>query len=208
MPIVDPAIEGYLRGVAPPADGVLREMERLAEELRFPIIGPLVGRLLFLLTRAIAGRAVFECGSGFGYSAWWFARALPPEGRVTLTDGSSEHCARAADFLRRAGLAERVVIEQGDGLERLERAAGPFDVIFCDIDKHQYPQIHPLVKRRLRRGGLLICDNMLWQGKVAGPDDDRDTHGVRELTRLLYADPGLHTTILPLRDGVSLSLKL
>src|SRR6058998_166425 len=112
MDIVNPVIEGYLRRVAPASDEVALEMERLADRRRFPIVGPLVGRLLFLLARSIGAREVFECGSGFGYSAYWFARALPPEGRVVLTEGSPENCASARGFLGRAGLQERIVIEQ------------------------------------------------------------------------------------------------
>ncbi|MGH9798559.1 MAG: O-methyltransferase, partial [Candidatus Polarisedimenticolia bacterium] len=177
-------------------------------ERRFPIVGPLVGRLLQLLARGIGARSVFECGSGFGYSAAWFAPALPPGGRVVLTDGSAANCETARDFLGRAGLLERVEIRQGEALEQLRGETGPFDVIFCDIDKRDYPRLHPLLGSRLRSGGLFVCDNMLWYGKVAGPDGDPDTEGIRELTRRLYADPGLETVILPLRDGVSVSLKL
>jgi predicted O-methyltransferase YrrM len=206
--IVSPAIEEYLARVAPESAGVLLEMERLAAVKRFPIVGPLVGRLLHLLARAVGARAVFECGSGYGYSAVWFAGALSPGGRVTLTDGSKENCAAARDYLGRAGLLDRCEIRQGDALDILERAAGPFDIIFCDIDKRDYPRVHPLLQGRLRRGGLFVCDNLLWFGRVAGPDQDDDTRGVRELTRLLYADPGLQTAIVPLRDGVGISLRL
>jgi predicted O-methyltransferase YrrM len=206
--IVSPAIEEYLARVTPASAGVLLEMERLASVRRFPIVGPLVGGLLSLLARAVGARAVFECGSGFGYSALWFAGALSSGGRVTLTDGSKENCAAARDFLGRAGLLERCEIRQGDALEILERVSGPFDVIFCDIDKRDYPRVHPLLQGRLRKGGLFVCDNLLWFGRVAGPDQDDDTRGVRELTRLLYADPGLQTAIVPLRDGVGISLRL
>ncbi|HEU4403242.1 MAG TPA: O-methyltransferase [Candidatus Polarisedimenticolia bacterium] len=208
MEIVTPAIEAYLAEVTPARDTVVQEMERLAQERRFPIVGPLVGRLLHLMARAVSARQIFECGSGFGYSAWWFARALPAGGRVVLTDGRAENCAAARDFLERSGLRDRIFIEQGNAVQILKRHPGPFDIIFCDIDKRDYPLVHPLLKPRLRSGGLFICDNMLWKGKVAGPEQDDDTRGVRELTRLLYADPDLHTTILPLRDGVSLSLRL
>ena len=208
MEITPPAIDAYLHQITPPRDGVVAEMERLAEQRRFPIVGPLVGRLLYLLARVLSARTVFECGSGFGYSAWWFARALPAGGRVTLTEGAEENCARARDFLGRAGLLERVEIERGDGVAILESRPGPFDIVFCDIDKRDYPRVYPLLKTRLRPGGLFICDNMLWSGRVAGSDRDPDTQGVRELTRLLYADPGLHTTLLPLRDGVTVSLRL
>jgi predicted O-methyltransferase YrrM len=208
VPIVSPDIERYLGVVSPASSGVLREMETLAEKRGFPIVGPLVGRLLHLLTRGIGARTVFECGSGFGYSAAWFARALPPGGRVVLTDGAAANCEAAREFLGRAGLLERVEIRQGEALEQLGRETGPFDVVFCDIDKRDYPRVHPLLGPRLRPGGLFLCDNMLWQGKVAGPDRDPDTEGVRELTRRLYADPGLETVILPLRDGVAVSLRI
>src|SRR5881397_3967717 len=110
MEIVNPAIEEYLRRLASPGDEVPGEMERLAERRRFPIVGPLVGQLLFLLARSIGARDIFECGSGFGYSAYWFARALAPGGRVILTEGSAENCASARGFLGRAGLMDRVVI--------------------------------------------------------------------------------------------------
>jgi predicted O-methyltransferase YrrM len=206
--IVNPAIEEYLRQVAPHGEGVPLEMERLADRRRFPIVGPLVGRLLNVLARSILAKDVFECGSGFGYSAYWFALALPPGGRVILTEGSAENCASARGFLSRAGLMDKAAIEKGDALEILARHPGPFDIIFCDIDKRDYPKVHPLMKPRLRAGGLFICDNMLWSGRVADAErQDDDTRGVRELTRLLYADTELATTILPLRDGVSLSLK-
>ena len=207
MNIVDPAVEEYLTRVAPQSAGILREMEQRAERERFPIVGPLVGWLLFLLARSVGARTVFECGSGFGYSAAWFAGALPADGRVTLTESSAVHCASARDYLGRAGLLERCDVRRGDALAILGDSPGPFDIIFCDIDKHDYPRVHPLLARRLRAGGLFICDNMLWFGRVAGPDQDDDTRGVRELTRLLYADPGFVTTILPLRDGVSVSIK-
>ena len=206
MDIVNPAIEEYLRRILPSGDEVASEMERLAERRRFPIVGPLVGRLLYVLARSIGARDVFECGSGFGYSALWFARALPDDGRVVLTEGSAENCASARGFLGRAGLMAKAVIEKGDALEILPRYEGPFDIIFCDIDKRDYPRVHPVMKPRLRPGGLFICDNMLWSGRVASEEhQDENTRGIRELTRLLYSDAELETTLLPLRDGVSVS---
>jgi len=209
MDIVHPAIEEYLRRVAPPGEGVALEMERLADRRHFPIVGPLVGPLLFLLARSIGARDIFECGSGFGYSAYWFAHALPAGGRVVLTEGSAENCASARGFLSREGLMDRATIEKGNALEILPRYAGPFDIVFCDIDKKDYPRVYPLMKPRLRAGGLFVCDNMLWSGRVLDADrQDDDTRGVRELTRLLFADRDFHTTIIPLRDGVGVSLRL
>ena len=209
MAIVDTDIEEYLLRITPSRDRVAQEMEELAERRRFPIVGPLVGRLLFQLARATSARTVFECGSGFGYSALWFARALPDGGRVILTDSDEANCAAAGDFLGRAGLAGRIDVRRGDGLQILEKESGPFDIIFCDIDKKDYPTIHPLLASRRAAGGLFVCDNMLWFGRVARPtEQDEDTRGVRELSRLLYADPPLHTTLMPLRDGVTISLRI
>jgi predicted O-methyltransferase YrrM len=206
--IVDPKIEEYLEQITPARPETLEEMERLAARRHFPIVGPLVGRLLFLLTRSIGARHVLECGSGFGYSAWWFAQAIAAGGRVVMTETSAENIALARDFLGRDGLLEKVTLCEANALDVLERSPGPFDIIFCDIDKRDYPRVYPFLHTRLRPGGLFVCDNMLWFGKVVGPDEDDDTKGVRELTRLLYDDAGFVTTLLPLRDGVGLSYRL
>jgi len=206
--IVDPRIESYLERVTPARPAIVEEMERLAERRHFPIVGPLVGRLLYVLTRSLGARHVLECGSGFGYSAWWFARAIPQGGRVVLTEASAENCDLARDFLGRDNLLEKVTIHTANALDVIERVNGEFDIVFCDIDKRDYPRIYPFLRTKLRPGGLFICDNMLWFGKVAGPDEDDDTRGVRRLTQLLYDDTGFVTTILPLRDGVALSYRL
>jgi predicted O-methyltransferase YrrM len=206
--IVDPRIESYLERVTPARPAIVAEMERLAERRHFPIVGPLVGRLLYVLARSLGARRILECGSGFGYSAWWFASALADGGRVVMTEGSAENCDLARDFLGRGGLLERVTIHNANALDVLERVDGEFDIVFSDIDKRDYPRVYPFLRTKLRRGGLFVCDNMLWFGKVVGADQDDDTRGVRDLTRLLYDDTRLVTTILPLRDGVSLSYRI
>lgn len=208
MNIVEPRIESYLHAITPHRPDILQEMERLAEQRRFPIVGPLVGRLLFLVARLISARQVLECGSGYGYSAFWFAQAIPPGGRVILTEGSADNCTEARGFLGRAGLLDKVSIQHANALDVIRQQPGPFDIIFCDIDKRDYPRVHPFLATKLRPGGLFVCDNMLWSGKVAGDDADDDTRGIRELTRLLYSDPGLFTTVLPLRDGVALACRI
>lgn len=205
---ISPAVEAYLERVTPPRDATLRDMEDLAARRGFPIVGPLVGRLLFVAARALGARHVVELGSGFGYSAIWFARAVGPQGRVVCTEGSAENARLARDFLARAGVAERVDWRQGDGLEILPRLEGTFDIVFNDIDKEDYPMVLEPARRALRPGGLLISDNLVWFGKVAEPDPDPATRGVLELTRALYAAPDFFTTLVPLRDGVGLSLRL
>ena len=207
MDLVQPDIDRYLGRWAASEDPVVVEMERLAAERGFPIVGPQVGRLLLMLARSIDAKRVLELGSGFGYSAWWFATAVGPEGHVILTEGSQDNANLARGFLDRAGLAGRVEIRVGDGLEIARKYDGPFDIVFNDIDKHDYPRALPIALERLRPGGLFITDNMLWQGRVLDETAaDASTRGVLELTRALYAAPNLDTTILPIRDGVAVSV--
>ena len=125
-----------------------------------------------------------------------------------MTEGDPANSKRAMKYLRRARLAARVTPLVGDALGHLERERGTFDVILNDIDKWQYPEVLPVARKKLRKGGLLITDNMLWSGRVLRKRGDRNTRGIQELTRLLYRAPDFYTTLLPIRDGVTVSLKL
>jgi len=205
--IVSGKVERYLEGLQPEPDPIRREMEALAARRGFPIVGPQVGQLLALLARTLGARRVLELGSGYGYSALWFARVLPPGGRVHLTDGSEENLARARGFLRRAGVLARARFHHGDALTVAARLAGPFDLVFNDIDKEGYPGVVEPAVRWLRPGGLLITDNALWYGKVAGRRPDAATRGVQEYNRRVFSHPALESVILPLRDGVAISRK-
>ena len=210
--IVSPKIEMYLESLrrGPGAEkgkavSVRLEMEQLAERRGFPIIGPEVGRLLAFLTRLSGARRVLELGSGFGYSAWWFAGALPEDGRVTCTDASAENRELALGYLGRAGLADRIRFEVGESLQILDGLAGPFDLIFNDIDKEDYPKSVDKAVQRLASGGLFVTDNTLWYGKVAETSPpDAATRAVQEFNRLTVSHPELETVILPIRDGLSL----
>lgn len=207
MDLIHPDVDRYLHELANPDDPVLREMEVLAAEKCFPIVGPQVGRLLSLLARAITARRVLELGSGFGYSAYWFARAVGPEGLVVLTETSEELAARAAEFLERGRLLDRVRIEIGDGLETIERLGGVWDIVFNDVDKEQYPLVPERAAAVLRPGGLLISDNMLWFGSVLDADSrEASTRGIQRMTRMLFESDDFETALLPIRDGVTVSL--
>jgi predicted O-methyltransferase YrrM len=204
--IVNPDVDRYLHELANPDDPVLREMELLAAERSFPIVGPQVGRLLHVLARAIDARRVVELGSGFGYSAYWFARAVGPAGQVVLTEGSAERAAEAVEFLERGGMRDRVRVEVGDALELVDRLEGEFDIVFNDIDKEQYPRVPDKAAGALRAGGLLISDNMLWYGTVIEADPpQQSTRAIREMTRMLHENDEFETVLIPLRDGVSVS---
>jgi predicted O-methyltransferase YrrM len=208
MDLVQPEIDRYLAALAAHDDSVLREMERLGAQRDFPIVGPQVGRLLEVLARSCRAERVLELGSGFGYSAYWFLRAVGPAGTVLLTEGSADKAKEADTFLTRGGFNGRYRIEVGDGLEVAQALEPPFDIVFCDIDKHDYPKALPIARRLLRTGGLFITDNMLWDGKVLNPkDDDRVTQGVVELTRELKTASDFALTLIPIRDGVTVAVK-
>lgn len=208
MPITDPTVDAFLTATAPRRHAVIEEMEAHGAAHRFPLVGPAVGSLLEVLARGIRAKTVFEMGSGFGYSAAWWLRALPADGTVILTDGDPDNAARGTAYLDRLGHRGRFRYVVGDALQALDREAGPFDVVFCDIEKADYPRVVVPAVRKLREGGLLVTDNAIWGGRVADPAAvDPETSGVREYLRLVREHPQLATTVLPLRDGVAVSVK-
>lgn len=208
MDIIDSEVDRYLHDLANPRDPILREMELLAAERDFPIIGPQVGRLLHLLAVATGSRRVLELGSGFGYSAYWFARAVGPEGLVVLTESSPERAEEATAFLERGGFAGRYRIEVGDAFEVVDRLNGQFDMVFNDVDKERYPDVLDVALATLRPGGLLVSDNMLWFGTVLEENPlEASARGVKELTRRLFASQQFLTSLIPLRDGVTISVR-
>jgi len=165
MHIVHPDIETYLDSLDQPRDPVFREMERLAAERKFPAVGPQVGRLLFMLARTMGARNILELGSGFGYSAVWFGKALPPGGKLMLTDLDENNAALARRFWGQAGLEAEMTFLVGNALTLLMKQEGPFDIIFNDVDKEDYPDTIDPVYQRLRPGGLFITDNTLWYAR-------------------------------------------
>jgi predicted O-methyltransferase YrrM len=213
MDIVDPRIETYMEARLRRFDApVLLEMESYATERGFPIVGRNVGVTLEVLARAAGARRIMELGSGFGYSAYWHARAVGSRGEVHLTDGDPENEARAAEYLGRAELADRVRFHVGDAVEELGKLEGDFDVIFSDIDKDGYPDAWRAASDRIRPGGLYVCDNVLWYGRVAveDPEDARPhyTEAVLEHNRLVAEDERYVSTIVPTRDGVLVAIRI
>ena len=209
MDIVDPLIEEYLARLMVSPDPVEAEMRRYADEREgFPVVGPVLGQLLQQLTMLARARRVFEVGSGFGYSAFWFARALDAGGTVTLTDTNPSYLERARAYLSQAGLLSRCHIERaGDGLEALSRAEPGLDVIFLDLEKADYPRALALALPKLRQGGLLLAHDALWGGAVARGETDPATAGLREYLRVAFGTEGLVSTLLPMRDGLAITLK-
>jgi predicted O-methyltransferase YrrM len=202
-------VEEYLYGLLPERDAVVTEIEGYAAQNRVPIIGPAVARMLSLLVQVSGAKRIFEMGSAIGYSTIWLARAAGPKGKVIYTDGDPEKARRAKDYFRRAGVAKRIEVRVGNAHELLKKSPGKFDLIFNDVDKHQYPDSFRVALPKLRRGGLFITDNTLWSGKAARPaaPEDVDTQGIQEFNRLVYASKELYPVLIPLRDGVTICRK-
>jgi caffeoyl-CoA O-methyltransferase len=215
MDIVNPKIEEYMRGLLSRYDEpVLLEMEAEAERSGFPIINRLVGVTVELLARSVGAGRVFELGSGYGYSGYWFCRAVGPLGEVHCTDGDPENEKKALDYLGRAGLVEPIRWHVGEAVATLESTDGEFDVIYNDIDKVGYPDAWRAARERIRVCGLYLCDNVLWSGRVTGeelPEDERQdwsTQAILEHNRLIAEDERYVSAIIPTRDGVMAALRL
>jgi len=205
-------IDEYVHSLLPERDEVLREMEEQALHRRIPIVGPAVGRFFFQLAQMIGARTVFEMGSAIGYSTIWWARAIGESGRVVYTDGDQKNADEARGYFQRAEVADRIQVRVGDALELLSEEKGQFDIIFCDIDKDDYPRALRLATPRVRKGGLFVTDNTLWHGRVVAPPGSQaaelpTTKAVLEFNRALNSSKDFLTTLLPLRDGVSVALK-
>jgi len=205
MKLLAPRVATYLDGLVPRRPPRLAELEAEAQRTDFPIIGPATGHLCYLLTRLTGARQVFELGSGFGYSTAWFARAVKENGGGTVHHVVwDEDLSRAArENVAALGLTDVVRFHVGEAVATLTDAAGPFDIIFNDIDKHDYPKALDVITTKVKAGGLLLADNLLWSGRIFdGRDRSKDTRGIREFTRRVQADPRWISSVIPIRDGL------
>lgn len=207
-------VERYLtqRAESEHGDVVLADMEARAAEHGFPIVGRASGRYLELAARSVAARHVMELGSGYGYSAYWFARAVGPAGSVVCTEGDGANATLAEEYLVRAGLWDRVSYRVGDALTGFAQEEGEFDVVYCDVDKLGYPDCWRAARERVRVGGLYLCDNTLWDGRVADGTDRPNlpgwTKAIVEHNQLVAEDPCFVSSIVPIRDGILTALRI
>jgi len=205
--ITVPEVEDYLYAMLPPRDEVLSEMEADAAKHDVPIVGPAVARILYQLATISGAKRVFEMGSAIGYSTVWWARAVGESGRVVYTDGDRKNAEKAQGYFQRAGVSPRITVRVGDALELLSEEKEPYDIIFNDVDKTDYPKVVRLALPRLKQGGLFITDNVLWSGKLTRPNPSAETKAILQFNKLISESKELFTTILPIRDGVSVCVK-
>jgi len=207
--ILDAPLASYLDGLVPERPPELKEMEAYASKHDFPIVGPACAHVCYQIARMIGARRVFELGSGYGYSTAFFARAVKENGggEVHHVVWDQDLSDRARRHLATLGVDDVVQYHVGEAVAKLRETAGPFDLIFNDITKRDYPASLPAIHDKLRPGGVLIVDNMLWSRRILDPAErSEDAEGVRQLTRQLL-QPGWITSIVPIRDGLLLALK-
>lgn len=200
----------YLTTLVPPREPEMQTMEKYAEEHNFPIIGTAGGYYCYQLTRMLKAKSVFEMGSGYGYSTAWFAKAVKENGGTVVhhTVWDEKLSKMAVNHLSRLGFDGLIQYHIAEAVETLHNTEGQFDLIFNDIDKHAYPTSLPLIKEKLRPGGLLIIDNMLWHGQILDPNDhEKSTEAIREFTRMITTDKDWIVSLAPIRDGMIIAYK-
>ena len=200
----------YLETLVPQREAEIQKMEEHAQKNNFPIIGPACGYYCYQLARMIGAKSVFELGSGYGYSTAWFAKAIKENGGgvVHHTVWDDDLSSRAQGHLSALGYADMVKFHNAEAVETLRKTDGPFDIIFNDIDKEGYPDSLPVIKEKLRSGGLLIIDNMLWHGQILDPNDhETSTEAIHRFTRDITTDPDWIVSLTPIRDGMIVAYK-
>jgi caffeoyl-CoA O-methyltransferase len=209
-PVMQDQLEAYLDSLVPARADEMQAMEAYARETDFPIVGPASGEFCYMIARMIGARRVFELGSGFGYSTAWFARAVQENGGGTVhhTVWDEELSRRARGHLSRLGFDGLIRYRVSEAVQALRETPGPFDLIFNDIDKQGYPASLPVIYEKLRPGGALIVDNLIWHGRVFDQHNhDQSTEGVREFTHLITTSPDWITSLVPIRDGLMVAYK-
>ncbi|MEJ2555418.1 MAG: O-methyltransferase [Anaerolineae bacterium] len=200
----------YLDSLVPPRPVEMQVMEAYADETGFPIVGPTSGYFCYQVSRMIGAKHIFEMGSGYGYSTAWFAKAVQENGGgvVHHVVWNKELSQQARKHLSALGFEDIVRYHVDEAVQVLKEMPGPFDLIFNDIDKYAYPDSLPVITQKLRSGGVLIVDNLLWGGRIFDEGDQSpSTQGVREFTRLITSDPGWIVSLVPVRDGLLIAYK-
>lgn len=207
----DEQLQRYVEKLFAVEDQVLAQVRARHAEAHLPPIhiSPDEGKLLHVLLRAIGARRVLEIGSLAGYSGIWLARALPWDGRLTTIEKDARHAALARQAYVEAGVAPRVELIEGDARAVLRMLEPGFDAVFVDADKEPLAEYFELSVSLLRQGGLLLCDNAFLSGRVADPaDHSEQAEGVRAFNRLAATDPRVVSTVVPIRDGLVVGVKV
>lgn len=206
----DVQLDSYLEELVPERPSQMQAMEAYAEEHEFPIIGPASGHLCYQIGRMIGARRVFELGSGYGYSTAWLARAVQENGggEVYHVVWNQDLSQKARRHMNALGFGDIVTYRVGEAVQTLAETEGPFDLIFSDINKDAYPKSLPVIEEKLRPGGVLIVDNVIWSGRIFDEDDRSSaTEAIREFNRRITSNNQWIASIIPIRDGLMVGFK-
>ncbi|SEO79073.1 Predicted O-methyltransferase YrrM [Halogranum amylolyticum] len=219
MTVLPDDLARFVRATGPAHDEIQAEMADHADERGFPTVGSEVGGTLQLLARLTDARRVFEFGSGFGYSAYWFLRGMDDNGEVVLTEVDADELAMAREFFERAGVDDRASFEEGDAIDVVDGYDGPFDLVLVDNEKHRYVEAFEAVREKVPVGGVVVADNVM-----AGPvdfesllahvdgdglgDADDATCGIADYLDTVRDDEAFETVTLPLGEGIAVSTRV
>lgn len=211
--------ERFVRAAIPEPDPVVQEMEAYGREHGPPTVGREVGQFLHLLTHLTGARRVFEFGSGYGYSGYWFASALSGDGTVVLTEHDEDELELAREYFEQANLTAQAEFEVGDAFDAVDRYDGPFDIVLVDHQKARYADALDAIEGKLADGGLVIADNAM----VATPIEfepllkilegenvsvNEETRGVADYLLRVRDSSNYETSVVPLGEGISVSYKI
>ncbi|WP_436902094.1 O-methyltransferase [Halovenus halobia] len=216
--VVPSEVEQLAGLLGPEPDEVIETMDHHADEQGFPTVGPEVGAWLSVLARTADADRIFEFGSGFGYSAYWFARGMAEDSHVVLTEIDEDELEQAREYFERAGIADRASFEHGDAIKIVERYDGPFDIVLVDNEKQRYREALQAVESKLRPGSLVLADNAITAGVIdrddviallAGESVETATEasrGIAEYLDYVRDHDRLDTALLPAGEGVAVSV--
>ena len=209
MPIVHPVLEAYATQHSSPEASLFKRLARITQAktaLPQMQVGHLEGSFLRLMMRLVRAKRVLEIGTFTGYSALAMAEGLAPGGRLITCDIDPETTRIAKAYWAKSPHGSKIELRLGPATETIQRLNGHFDAVFIDADKENYVRYWQLCVPKVRRGGILLVDNVLWGGRVLHPQDSSD-HAIVAFNRRVAADRRVEVVMLPLRDGLTLAYK-
>lgn len=201
-----PGVRKYLFSHLESRSAIIKEMEKFAVTHNAPIASAEVGNFLSLLTKISGARNILELGSSIGYSTFWFAESIE-EGRVTYTDLSEENAKTAQEFLRKGNLQHKVRLHVGDALAFARDTEEEYDIVFIDLDKELYMEALKIVLPKVKKGGMIIADNTMWGGRVRWEHADQRTQIIKEYNTYTHNSSELQSALIPIKDGLTISIK-
>lgn len=208
--IVNPEVLKYVLKTNPEPPIIFSKIEEQARNENRPIVSKDTGLFLHLITKITNAKRVLEIGCNIGYSATWFATALGDDGHLDTLEINEETAKEAEKFFKEAQVANKIKIHIGPALETIPNLKETYDILFIDAAKQQYKDYVELCLNKLRKGALILVDNVLWSGKVANediPKDDKLTKALKDFNEYFSNHPDIETTILTIGDGIALGIK-